>query len=451
MTKTTSAPNNIAMVINLDIHAAGMRRYVKRLNFTRGLAITLFIRGEGDDDDKYESDTEVGDDMVPAPSRESAGELVDVLRAYGQRVPRELLALAPPPPLMDPPWQPTPPMAAAAVATVIADIDRDDDNGNNNDNNGRTNGNDDALGRMGGNHAQRRRYHQNYRRRRDPSGSNTSLDDEENEDDDDLSPMEGPTSATVRRLQRQRRRGGGEGPILPQDNDDGGLPPDICRPVAGGREGMDVPYVRSGPVRRIRHSEVVLVDQALRAYGRTWLRLRWPGDQGGFGGFVALSNVDHDDNDNEYSQGHDGVVIWVKKGEDDGEDAAVSHRGSTNKMPHPPRTTSASAAATQTALLCQETNVNYPTSDSMRLLPLYDDGLLKGGQGVGEDGMMIGETLLMGSLVEVDHGEVSVERERERYGTFACIVDQWNGLFLLVFCYVPTFKSTYLVIIIIPN
>ncbi len=31
-----------------------------------------------------------------------AGELVDVLCAYGQRVPRELLALGPPPPLVDP-------------------------------------------------------------------------------------------------------------------------------------------------------------------------------------------------------------------------------------------------------------------------------------------------------------------------------------------------------------
>ena len=33
----------------------------------------------------------------------TAGELVDVLRTYGQRVPRELLSLGPPPPLVDPP------------------------------------------------------------------------------------------------------------------------------------------------------------------------------------------------------------------------------------------------------------------------------------------------------------------------------------------------------------
>jgi hypothetical protein len=35
---------------------------------------------------------------------------------------------------------------------------------------------------------------------------------------------------------------------------------------------------------------------------------------------------------------------------------------------------------------------------------MQDNGL---GQGVGKDGMMFGETLLIGSLVDVDHGEVS--------------------------------------------
>ena len=39
--------------------------------------------------------------------------------------------------------------------------------------------------------------------------------------------------------------------------------------------------IRPNPIRRVRHAEVVLVDQTLVAYGRTWLRLRWPGDQGG--------------------------------------------------------------------------------------------------------------------------------------------------------------------------
>jgi hypothetical protein len=90
-----------------------------------------------------------------------------------------------------------------------------------------------------------------------------------------------------------------EGP-LPQDDDDcgggGGSPSYICCPMG---EGADMSYVRLDPVCRIRHSEVVLVDQTLCAYGCTWLRLRWPGEQGGFGGFVALSNIDHGKDDDD--------------------------------------------------------------------------------------------------------------------------------------------------------
>lgn len=45
------------------------------------------------------------------------------------------------------------------------------------------------------------------------------------------------------------------------------------------------------PVRRIRHAEVVLVDDVCVAYDRHWLRLRWPGNKGGFAGYVALGKV----------------------------------------------------------------------------------------------------------------------------------------------------------------
>jgi hypothetical protein len=45
------------------------------------------------------------------------------------------------------------------------------------------------------------------------------------------------------------------------------------------------------PVRRVRHAEVVLVDQVSIHYGRYWLRLRWPGPHGGFAGFIALGLV----------------------------------------------------------------------------------------------------------------------------------------------------------------
>ena len=46
------------------------------------------------------------------------------------------------------------------------------------------------------------------------------------------------------------------------------------------------------PVRKIRYGEIVLVDDVCVAYGRYWLRLRWPGRRhGGFAGYVALGEV----------------------------------------------------------------------------------------------------------------------------------------------------------------
>jgi hypothetical protein len=44
-------------------------------------------------------------------------------------------------------------------------------------------------------------------------------------------------------------------------------------------------------IRRIRHAEVVLVDDVCVAYERHWLRLRWPGHKGGFAGYIALGKV----------------------------------------------------------------------------------------------------------------------------------------------------------------
>ena len=35
----------IAMVINLDLHTAGVQRYVARLNLTGGMAMSLFFQG----------------------------------------------------------------------------------------------------------------------------------------------------------------------------------------------------------------------------------------------------------------------------------------------------------------------------------------------------------------------------------------------------------------------
>jgi hypothetical protein len=45
------------------------------------------------------------------------------------------------------------------------------------------------------------------------------------------------------------------------------------------------------PIRRVRHAEVVLVDDVCVAFDRYWLRLRWPGRKGGFAGYIALGKV----------------------------------------------------------------------------------------------------------------------------------------------------------------
>ena len=48
------------------------------------------------------------------------------------------------------------------------------------------------------------------------------------------------------------------------------------------------------PIRRVRHAEVVLVDDVCIAFDRYWLRLRWPGGRGGFAGYIALGKVNEE-------------------------------------------------------------------------------------------------------------------------------------------------------------
>ena len=48
------------------------------------------------------------------------------------------------------------------------------------------------------------------------------------------------------------------------------------------------------PIRRIRHAEVLLVDDVCIAFERYWLRLRWPGRKGGFAGYIALGKVNEE-------------------------------------------------------------------------------------------------------------------------------------------------------------
>ena len=92
----------IAMVINLDLRTVGVQRCIVRLNLTGGMVVSLFFQagigsggGRGGARGGGENKNDNEDNAAPPPSMGMAGELADVLRAYRQRVPRELLALGP--------------------------------------------------------------------------------------------------------------------------------------------------------------------------------------------------------------------------------------------------------------------------------------------------------------------------------------------------------------------
>lgn len=93
-------------------------------------------------------------------------------------------------------------------------------------------------------------------------------------------------------------------------------------------------------IRKARHAEVLLADSLIQSHGRSWLRLRWPGPHGGFGGFVALDRADVDE---------------LKQRA--GIDAAAAKKKSDSS------------------------SSKYPTSKSMKLLEEYDDGLDEGEEG----------------------------------------------------------------------
>jgi hypothetical protein len=55
---------------------------------------------------------------------------------------------------------------------------------------------------------------------------------------------------------------------------------------------IDVDAEGDAPIRRIRHAEIVLIDDVCIAFGRHWLRVRWPGNPRAghlhFAGYIAM-------------------------------------------------------------------------------------------------------------------------------------------------------------------
>lgn len=58
------------------------------------------------------------------------------------------------------------------------------------------------------------------------------------------------------------------------------------------QQGTSGSSTNPAAMRRLRHSEVVLVDDVIFAYQNYWLRLRSPGSRGGFAGFICLESTD---------------------------------------------------------------------------------------------------------------------------------------------------------------
>jgi len=189
------------------------------------------------------------------------------------------------------------------------------------------------------------------------------------------------------------------------------------RRTSTNRNGMTMIDSYNGGIalRRIRHAEVVLVDQISIHYGRFWLRLRFPGPSGGFGGYIALGTVGANDVINHSAVLSSSFPTEVERTGNDTEDdaATIIHSntsatrqeltiGSNSKrvrfisnetiaLPqseherereNPPTSDTSFTtdtygynAPSKNAILCRETNLYFPSSSAMKLLPMYDDGL----------------------------------------------------------------------------
>jgi len=147
------------------------------------------------------------------------------------------------------------------------------------------------------------------------------------------------------------------------------------------------------PVRRIRHAEVILVDDVCIAFDRHWLRLRWPGSKGGFAGYVALGKVNKDEDvskesNQEFVRGADDTDLTHQVGSEYDEDSdedrdRIRNDGNVddgnNKDDEMNNEDNASALSAEpfesTSAICLRTGLSFPSSGYMKLLAIYDDGL----------------------------------------------------------------------------
>lgn len=140
---------------------------------------------------------------------------------------------------------------------------------------------------------------------------------------------------------------------------------------------------QSQPIRKVRHSELVLVDQVSLHFDRYWLRLRWPGSYGGVAGYILLGGLadlqEYDvdilqqrlkgavgDLDSSLSKNDNDIAEEEEVNDDDSdheltgaEPEPLLHNSLEIKLP--PK--------------CESTGLFYFSTATMRLLNMYDDGL----------------------------------------------------------------------------
>jgi len=153
------------------------------------------------------------------------------------------------------------------------------------------------------------------------------------------------------------------------------------------------------PIRRIRHAEVVLVDDVCIAFDRHWLRLRWPGCKGGFAGYVALGKVNETSASRQaldvlYPRENSTLLASGLEQEDAGdtskrqEDSMRALRRSQREidtaddLEEEEREGNRDNASTLTSepyesitAFCLRTGIEFPSSGYMKLMAMYDDGL----------------------------------------------------------------------------
>lgn len=218
----------------------------------------------------------------------------------------------------------------------------------------------------------------------------------------------------VRRPRSQTRRAnfgrGGHSSDVSSFTEDGNVGEGVQQHIASLRFGK--------PVRRIRHAEVVLVDDVCIAFDRHWLRLRWPGSKGGFAGYVALGKVNETvfnrqalgvlqlrEATNASASGHEGQRIRnipaygesaeaglhqpqtedrsiVDREEED--DRGEKDEGNEDGNRDDELQENASALSSEPyesvsmSAVCLRTGIEFPSSGYMKLMAMYDDGLSPG-------------------------------------------------------------------------